>query len=251
MTTKEEKEAIGVAIGCVIGGLLAFFSAFRLHSKRRLIASTPTSKVRSVALGIAELSGRGEQGEQILVAPFSQKQCVFYSCHVEEKIKSGKNSYWKTVADIKSSDPFYLNDGTGRILVVPLEAELKVQIDNKFSNSIFSGLGGTNFNEGMQNIGLGTVSTLRTMRCKETYIAPGDQVFVIGTVQEIAGKARSKEGEDNLFIGKSPKNWFLISDKSEKELIREMFWLNYVMLFGGPILVIGGVSYILKQFNYI
>ena len=56
--------------------------------------------------------------------PIYGKPCVFYSVEVREKRGSGKNSHWVTVYNKSSNTtPFYLEDKTGRVLVLPHGAE--------------------------------------------------------------------------------------------------------------------------------
>ncbi|MFA6004741.1 MAG: hypothetical protein WC881_11820 [Elusimicrobiota bacterium] len=84
--------------------------------EKRLIENTPTSKVRSAAMGLVELSGQAVP-RTLLQAPCTGRECCWWCCRVQEYKRSGKNSRWVTVKEIGSQDMFYLQDSTGRVLV--------------------------------------------------------------------------------------------------------------------------------------
>src|SRR5437867_10327719 len=102
------------------GGLIVF--GFIVLRRKRLLESVPTSRIRSVAMGFAELAGRAKIRTS-LVAPFSGIPCVFYRFLVEEERQSQRGRRWTTVEQGSTSEPFYLEDDTGTLLVDPSGAE--------------------------------------------------------------------------------------------------------------------------------
>jgi len=56
--------------GLILGGLVSFFFAFKILLYYRLINDTPTSKIRSMAMGFVEVKGKVKTKE-ILKSPFS------------------------------------------------------------------------------------------------------------------------------------------------------------------------------------
>src|SRR5216684_3740606 len=110
---------------CFGGGLFAFFWGLRLYQRRRLLQNTPTSKVEAVALGLAELCGRAAAQES-MTSPIEQLRCVYWRYKVEELRSSGKSSSWVTIDKDESRAPFYLEDETGKILVVPDGATIDI-----------------------------------------------------------------------------------------------------------------------------
>ena len=126
-----------LALG-TIGGFGLFIYGWVVHQRKRLIESIPTSTIRSLALGLVEISGQAQPKEVLLSAPFSGLPCVFYSYAVEERVGSGKNARWETIAKGTSEQPFFVHDTTGQVLVVPLGAEL-ILPDERTSRSNWLG----------------------------------------------------------------------------------------------------------------
>jgi hypothetical protein len=77
-----------------VGGFGLFVYGWMVYQRKRLIESIPTSTIRSLALGLVEISGQAQPAESLLSAPFSGLPCVFYSYAVEERVGSGKNARW-------------------------------------------------------------------------------------------------------------------------------------------------------------
>ncbi|MFH1770987.1 MAG: hypothetical protein ABH828_05545 [archaeon] len=94
--------------------------------QKQMIENIPTSKIRSIAMGLVEIKGIAEPfRKKLLKSPFSEKDCVYYRYTVEEYRSSGKNSRWVTIASGQSNDFFNLTDDTGTVLVDPKGAEVK------------------------------------------------------------------------------------------------------------------------------
>src|SRR5262245_17889152 len=113
----ESGHLVHALFGVGIGGYW-FFGGMRLWLRRREILNRPTSKVKSVAMGDAELSGEVE-AIKLLKAPYSNIDCVYCAYKVEVPDKNG----WRQTDHGVNSLIFYINDGSGRILVNPDGAE--------------------------------------------------------------------------------------------------------------------------------
>ena len=77
-------DGIGFALMLFFGGLALFYSGLKKLQRDRLIANMPTSKIRSMAMGIVELYGAIQTYEETLTAPFSGKECVYCRVSVSE-----------------------------------------------------------------------------------------------------------------------------------------------------------------------
>ena len=75
---------IGFAMMLFFGGLALFYSGLKKLQRDHLIANMPTSKIRSMAMGIVELYGTIQTYEETLTAPFSGKECVYCRVSVSE-----------------------------------------------------------------------------------------------------------------------------------------------------------------------
>lgn len=120
-----------------LAGAASFHLAFRWLHRARLIADTPTAKVRSAAQGYVELEGRAKlmEGEPIH-APLSGARCVWYSYKVEKRetdYEDGRrSSRWRTVERGVSEAIFHLEDDTGRCIVDPDGADVAPSVRLKW-----------------------------------------------------------------------------------------------------------------------
>lgn len=100
----------------VLIAILSLWYGFYLLRMKRKIENTPTSRIRSVAMGMVEVKGKAIR-KYALVSPMTQTSCVFYRL---TRYRRDKNNRW-AVSSVRSSDnvPFLLDDGTGRIEINP------------------------------------------------------------------------------------------------------------------------------------
>jgi hypothetical protein len=169
--------ALGMALG-----VWFFFAGWKAWRRLRWIEDTPTSKVRSMALGRVELHGEAEE-KAALAAPFTGTACVYYRWTVEEYVRRGRSHDWKTVAQGNSAAwPFYLQDDTGRVLVDATGAELLVARDWRQVDPPFEGPVGAFAEE--RGLGQRRFGFKRELRFTEWRIEPGQVVYVLGVAQE-------------------------------------------------------------------
>ena len=227
-----------LALGALAGiGLSAY--GFFVNNRKRLIESIPTSAVRSLAIGLVEVSGRAQPERALLRAPFTGMPCVLFSYKVEERRTSGKETRWETIAKGTSQEPFYVQDTTGRVLVVPFDAQL-ILPDSKATRSNWSGTLPEATILGLLRLGIVVDgwSGEKTIRCSETFILPDETVYVMGTAQERQGAAENTDNSARLYIGSSRDHEFIISDRSEKELLSGLQWQVWASIGGGPVLAL-------------
>ncbi len=111
-----------VDIGLVVGfcaGLVWFFKGFQTYRQYRVLADTPEVPLRSIAMGLVEVHGKAQPLDNHLVtSPVTGTPCVFYKVNIERYERNSKGGgswrHYKTDAD---GVPFYLDDGTGHVLV--------------------------------------------------------------------------------------------------------------------------------------
>ncbi len=117
----------GMAAG-VFPAVLAvplLWGGFHFLRLKRHIENTPTSKVRSVAMGLVEVHGRTKR-LYALVAPMTQSACAWYRLR---KYRKDNNKSWKLVKEVNSNHvPFQVDDGTGRVIVDPAGASIKAKV---------------------------------------------------------------------------------------------------------------------------
>ena len=165
----------------VCTGFYLFYRGFRLLAQRRLIENTPTSKIRSAAVGLVELNGLAE-GPRTIKAPITSLNSYLYRSLVWEWIQSGKSGHWEKVVDEQLHVPFYLNDNSGRILIEPEGAELDIHRDfhEEYHTAIFGGSGvPSNVGSFLARHG---VDASRKLKVEEYCIKPKNSLFVLGTL---------------------------------------------------------------------
>jgi len=113
----------------ILVGVYIFLRGFYLNRKKMLIEDIPTSTIRSAAMGICEVIGSGRQ-KFPLKSPLTFTECVYYRFLVEEERRGSKGrTYWATVSSGSSILPFYIEDETGKLLVDPAGAEVILPAD--------------------------------------------------------------------------------------------------------------------------
>ncbi len=110
----------GVYTGAIPGlfSVLLLLSGFQFLRWKRLIEDTPTSRVRSLAMGVVEVHGRAVRS-YALVSPMTHMACVWYRLRRYRRHRNG----WKLTSTLSSGAvPFLLDDGTGRVRIDPRKA---------------------------------------------------------------------------------------------------------------------------------
>jgi hypothetical protein len=104
----------GIISGALAIGLYVW--AFHRLKLKRLIENTPTSKIRSVAMGMVEIKGTARR-QYALISPMANLACVYYRLTRYNRDKNNN----LVVSSISSSGqvPFWVEDETGRISVMP------------------------------------------------------------------------------------------------------------------------------------
>jgi hypothetical protein len=190
--TGDPRWPVGLVVGTCMGVWL-FLKGFRTWRQLRLIADTPTSKVRSLALGRVELRGRAA-GKGDLSAPLTGASCVYYRFRVEEEVYRNRRRDWRTLMTGSSEAwPFYLEDETGRVLVDATQAELEIDpdlraVDPPLAGALAAFAAEHDLGQRGGFLGLGR----RRLRFTEWHLAPGEPVYLIGVAQDRAGIAHER-----------------------------------------------------------
>ena len=250
--THSKGDPIVLALLGIIGGIVMFVFGFKQRKRYKIIEATPTSKVRSLAVGLVELQGQAEIEAAAMKSPFSQCDCVYYSYLIEQRKKSGKRTTWVTVAKGQSESPFRLKDSTGSILILPKGAQCSFAVDQEYRTQLFSSAREDLFKSGLDRIGFNYQGFFgeKPLRCYETYILPGDALFVLGTATRKKIIQDSEVNQDNLYITSGSEGFFMIADHSEKEILKSLRWQIYAMIYGGPVLTVAGLYYVLFRLGF-
>ncbi len=250
-----------------------FYRGFNRMHKYRLIKDIPRSKVRAIAMGLVEIHGsvKDDDVESCLKTPFSQTDCVYYRYEIKEyrrhtsrdsKGRTRTTYRWDTIASGERRMPFFAEDETGCVRVEPTGAEFSVAVKKAFLQKagLFGGITSLisllkNWDEGpaealdVSNMNLVPVdpgaifsfgSRVGDRKYFEYYLEPGENLFVMGTA------AGDREAPNNVVIRKGENHpTFIISNKSEKDLLRSLKWQMIGCYAGGGAMLIIGVVVLL------
>jgi hypothetical protein len=125
LVTHAQHPYLGALILMGFGSLL-FLGGFQNYRKYRILADAPRAHVRSMAMGLVHL--RGKATGEPLISPLTGTRCFAYVCNIQSYVKTrsgGKTKWeWQNVSGDDDIKPFYLDDGTGRVRVIPIQPEV-------------------------------------------------------------------------------------------------------------------------------
>jgi hypothetical protein len=214
-----------IALVLLLIGILIFIMGFWWFKQKRLIENMPTSKIRSLAMGLVEIVGQVIPiGSSLLKSPHTNTDCVYYH-YLVERYEQHYNastkqteSRWVTVKNISERIRFYLKDDTAAVMVEPAGASIEI---------------GTDFE-----------TRVGDMRYKEQYIKPDETLYIMGTAGEKSGMTEASAAhEENIMIqkGKEDKK-YLITDKSEKELLKSLKVRSLVAFIIGAVMIVIAIA---------
>lgn len=113
-----------IFFGIVIVGIaiIAFLVTY-FGSKQKMIRKLkeiPRSSINNIKVNqLTKVTGKAVPINEPLIAPYSQRACVFYKIKIERKRKSGKNSYWDTMVNEEEIQSFFLEKNSELLIVNP------------------------------------------------------------------------------------------------------------------------------------
>src|SRR5262249_32599426 len=151
---------------------------FRDLRTRRLIRDTPTAHIRSMSMGLVEVSGEA-QCHSVLQAPFSGRSCAYWE--VDIATRSARRNSWSIVHRTASPHPFYVRAAPGLALVDPRGAECKVRagIEEDCLGVSLPDCYRRYLSD--QHPVAAPLWRLSLMRFRERTIEEGQRIFVLGT----------------------------------------------------------------------
>ncbi len=239
-----------LAVGCLI---VASFNYYR----KRIIDDLPTSKTRGVFIGLAELKGTAES-ESPFTSYLAEIKCVQYNWQVDEewrrmvtrtvsdgkghtRVESHMESGWTKVGGGGEMQPFYLQDDTGVIRVVPEGAKLQ---KNVAFNKIITPTDPMYYGK----CAAGEIANSTHRRWfHESAIPLHAMLYVLGQAREREDVVAAEIAHDKA------ESMYIISTKSEKQVSRgyNIWWWVFVILGLAIALGCGAWQGIITQQNNI
>jgi len=229
----------------LIFGVVLFFAGFGTMKKKKLMQSLPTSKIRSLAIGIAEIYGKVVPDKEIMKSPFSNRDCVGAKIVVEELVGGGSTERWVVVKKLFLGNEFFLQDDTGMVLVQLDGAEVDIPVSYEFGSGpkadpphhIVTFLKKHNFN-------FERLWENKILHYSESIIKPGDELYILGRADDNPNfrDGDAEHGVQDLMMqqGHNPDVYF-ISTRSKKQILGKLKYKVIAEIFGGPFLIGGGL----------
>jgi hypothetical protein len=172
---------------CFVGaaaGMYLFYRGFRLLQRRRLILNTPVSKIRSASIGLVEISGLAT-GPYVIQSPMKQADCFYYRSIAWELRQQGKNREWVKIGEESLHIPFYVDDGTGTLLVDPTNAEMDLHCDLKEEYGGLISFSRSEMSSGVSDfLSRHGANFSRRLKVEEYCIKPKNFLFILGTLAQ-------------------------------------------------------------------
>lgn len=219
----------GVSFAFVVAGLYTMNKGRIERAQSERIAETATTAIRDLGPGTAEVKGTARLAEDATVveSPITGQEALATYVEMEEWESSGEGGgNWTTKHEERTAKPMVVDDGTGEVRIdLPADGELnvedtktKVESGDEPPERIKKYLEDEAAIAEASRYDVGPLSIGERRRYSEGLIEPGEEIYVLGAARE----AQSEWGERNFVIDEPTESGdFILSDKSEEELIRE------------------------------
>jgi len=267
--------AIGFGIGIYL-----FFKGFKVFRELQILKDTPIIPIRSVPMGLVQIHGKAS-GDELVNSPVSNTPCHFYKVDIEKLVQDKNGSHWSHYATDTDGPLFYLDDGTGKVLVDAHSAEYDLLQSARRETggglgssmvSLLSGIPGTPTTSSADNLsayissvharhsglslslGSGGVSffgggSSGRFRLTEYLIIPGHWYDIVGTCAE--NPTPKDEHDRNLIKKGQNEPTFMITWKTEKQEESTLKWRAMGYVFGGAALSIVCLGIILAKLGWL
>jgi len=131
--------------GIFVVGFLVMRMGVGRFQTGRLIRDTVPERVRSIAIGRTELNGHARDAGVVFDQPFTDGTCLYYRYAVKQYVEKKKRDEdgnvetertWSTTSSQNLAAPFYLDDGTGKVLVVAnAGADFQISDEHTFTKT--------------------------------------------------------------------------------------------------------------------
>ncbi len=189
--TIHHSDPVVVGLGVVIlaaGSAYCSWRTWRHVSDVRLIEDTPTARIRSAPQGYVELEGLGKMMDgPPIIARLSGLPCVWFRYKIEERITNttgrGNTQRWETIDRGESTETFWLQDDTGRVVVDPEGADITPRHKDSWRSSTpVAGIAYPGHVRGF----LATGASDSRYRFTEERINSGERLYALGLLKNIS-----------------------------------------------------------------
>lgn len=203
-----------------LGLLLYYFGGLPLVAHK--LQKVKAQKIKNFKdNSIGKIVGKSEKDKEVLIAPFSEKECVYYQISIEKYFPDHKGVfYWKRIFDENQAVNFILKDDTGSALIKIEGMQGELLQDVEVLNIIDSEKNPMQYEkikQYLENKGLNTKYEViffkhldKRIRIKEGIIYLGESVAVKG----LGRRELLREAKEEMMVFSNTKDCpLLISDK--------------------------------------
>jgi len=160
----------------------------------------------------------GKAYSQNTKSPLKRKSCSLWQVEIEGRqyYPQWRKYYWSTLYNQTSQEPFEIIDKTGKVRIIPANAQLILHDDFRKSSNFLSPLP-PHVKSAIEELGVMTIDAPgveRQLRVFERIVKPQDEIYIMGEVHFENGSKVIKYGK------RVP---FTISDRGEDEVLGALF----------------------------
>jgi len=215
--------AVGIAVVVLAAGsAYCSWRTWRHVSNIRLIEDTPTCKIRSAPQGYVELEGLGKLMDGApIIAKLSGLPCVWYRYKIEQQVttqyKGHMQTRWEVIEKDESTETFWLQDETGRVVVDPEGADVSPRYRDKWRSS--SSLGGIARHPANVASFLSSRTDHGSYRLTEERINSGERLYALGFLKSVSSYTSMPTVDED--VRELLKDW-----KNNQSTLLQRFDLN-------------------------
>jgi hypothetical protein len=241
-------------------GPVLFWRSFRDLRTRQLIRNTPTARIRSMPMGLVEITGETSPRSE-LSAPFSGRPCAYWEVDIATR---ARRNAWTVVHREASGHPFFIRDETGVALIYPRGAKVRLgfQLEEECLGISLPDVYARYLDS--RRLVASPLWRLGIMRFRERTLEAGQRVYVLGTAlprprsvavsmdDELeatgtegyrARRLRTLDDQVEAVIRRGVhERTYIISQQSERELTMQLGLRAMGQLVGGPALTLLGLG---------
>lgn len=244
-------------------GAMSLYGGWRRYRTSRLVADTPTERVRSMAAGRTELEGVARPRGEPFDEPFGDGEAVIGTYRIEEWEDDDDGGEWKTKEFEKFTAPFYLDDGTGRALVDAESDDPDLHVSDEHTDQWTVGSTESEpepvaeFLRQRSSLdatsgGLTGVLFEQKRRYTQKVVPPGADAYVFGDAEVREIEEPGSSGAERLVINEDDATGrFIVSDMSEDELASSLGRAALGVLALGVLLLTAAFYVLLTQILHV
>lgn len=164
---------------------------FIYYSKKQIIIRTlkkiPFTRIGNIQTNrLTKTTGKAQAIEEPLIAPYSKRNCVFYTIKIEQEKKNGKSSHWENLINEEKIQSFFIEKDSDLIMINPTQNPKNYKsylvVDKKVTSGIFNNAS-PKFESILKQYDIestGLFGFNKTLRYTEAIIELGEEITVAG-----------------------------------------------------------------------